>query len=109
MIGRSVIKSLRKREAIIQPLFHEDIDLMNYEQTRDLFIDMKPDYCIHLAGFNGNIRFNSLYPADIFHKTSTMGQNVLKSCLEAQPHPDFSVKLRADLESYSRWGAKDKK
>jgi GDP-L-fucose synthase len=91
MIGRSVVRSLRRREAIIQPLFHEDIDLMNFEQTRDLFIDMKPDYCIHLAGYNGNIRFNSLYPADIFHKTSMMGMNVLTACKEARIKKTVSV------------------
>jgi len=91
MIGRSVIKSLRQRGSIMQPIFHEDLDLMNYEQTRDLFIDMKPDYCIHLAGYNGNIKFNSLYPAEIFHRTSTMGLNVLKACIDSRILKTVSV------------------
>ena len=35
---------------------------------------------------------------------------LLKSQLERQPHPDFTVKLKADLDVYSHaWGVKDKK
>src|SRR3990167_10775839 len=82
MVGRAVVKSLRKRGAIIQGAFHEDIDLMNYQAIKDLIEDLKSEYCIHLAGYNGNIAFNSFFPADIFHKTSVMGQNVLMACAE---------------------------
>lgn len=83
MIGRSVIQSLKKREAIIWPLFHQDIDLMDSKQTQELFEDIGAEYCIHLAGYNGNIRFNSIYPSDIYHRTTMMGLNVLKSCQQS--------------------------
>jgi len=82
MIGRATIVSLRQRGAIIQGAFHEDIDLMDYQATKDLMQDLGSEYCIHLAGYNGNIAFNSAYPADIFFRTSIMGQNVLRACAE---------------------------
>lgn len=82
MIGRATIKALKNRGAIVWPLFHQDIDLTDPKTTKELFEDIQGDYCIHLAGFNGNIRFNSLYPADIYYQTTMMGLNVLKSCHE---------------------------
>lgn len=83
MIGRSVIRCLKDRRAIIWPIFHEDVDLLNLQQTKELFEDIAADYCVHLAGFNGNIRFNSVYPSDIYFKTSMMGLNVLSACQQA--------------------------
>ena len=101
MIGRATVEALRKRKAIIQPVFHEDLDLMNYHYTRDLIEDLKSDYCIHLAGYNGNIAFNSAFPADIFFNTSIMGQNVLKACA------DNKVKKVVSILSSCGYKAKD--
>lgn len=91
MVGRAVIESLKKRECIIQPLWHDDVDLLDSKQTSELFIDMKPDFCIHLAGYNGNIKFNSLHPADIYYKTTMMGLNVLKACQDSNIRKSVSV------------------
>lgn len=84
MIGRSTIKALKSRNAEVWPIFHEDADLMDFGQTSNLFEDISPDYCIHLAGYNGNIKFNSKYPSDIFFNTSEMALNVLNACQYAK-------------------------
>jgi len=80
MIGRSVIKELQKREAIIDPVYHEECDLLNYEECLSRFKKSNPDFCIHAAGYNGNISFNRKYPADIFFNTTIMGLNTLNAC-----------------------------
>ena len=80
MIGRAAIKSLEARQAEVVPIFHDECDLLDFYQTLYEFENHKPDYCVHLAGYNGNIGFNKLYPADIFYNTTIMGLNVLKAC-----------------------------
>ena len=80
MIGRSIIKELRNKDAIVEPLYHEDCDLLKYSECLQRFRRSKPDFCIHAAGYNGNISFNKKYPSDIFFNTSTMGLNVLNVC-----------------------------
>ena len=82
MIGRSVIKELQKREAIIDPVYHEECDLLNYEECLSRFKKSNPDFCIHAAGYNGNISFNRKYPADIFFNTTIMGLNTLNACTQ---------------------------
>ena len=80
MIGRVVTKKLEERGAIVVGILHKECDLLNWSETIDAFEKHKPDYCVHAAGYNGNIRFNKLYPSDIFYNTTTMGLNVLKAC-----------------------------
>lgn len=91
MIGIATRKILKQRGAIVCPTFHQTYDPLNdeNEETYDLLLDShvekaferyRPDYVFHLAGYNGNIQFNSKYGADIFYKTTKMGINVLNAC-----------------------------
>ena len=80
MVGRSIIKELKNRGAIVDPVLHEECDLLDYRQCMQRFELSKPDYCIHAAGYNGNILFNKKYPSDIFYNTAVMGLNTLKCC-----------------------------
>jgi nucleoside-diphosphate-sugar epimerase len=54
------------------------VDLLDYNDTKNFFKKVKPDYVINLAGYNGNIGFSKLYPADIFYQTSQIALNCLK-------------------------------
>lgn len=83
MIGRATVSLLKKRGAIVVPLHHKDCDLRFFDGTERLFFRLDVDYCIHLAGYNGNILFNRDYPADIFYNTTVMGLNVIKACSSA--------------------------
>jgi len=80
MIGRSVIACLSRRGAIVDPVLHEECDLLNYEQIFNRVNHFRPHYCIHAAGYNGNLNFNHKFPSDIFFNTTTMGLNTLKAC-----------------------------
>jgi len=82
MIGRATIKTLEQRGATVIPVLHSECDLLEYSQALSAVKNAKPDYCIHAAGYNGNISFNKLYPADIFYNTTIMGLNTLKACAE---------------------------
>lgn len=80
MVGRAVISSLRNREAAVWGVYHQDVDLLNLQETRHTFEIAAPEYLIHAAGWNGGIEWNKMYPADIFYRTSQMALNVLKCC-----------------------------
>ncbi len=78
MIGRAVLRSLDKRGALIREVPHKIYDLtIPYDAVHAVY---NVDYCIHCAGYNGNIAFNANYPADIYYKTGIMGLNVLRAC-----------------------------
>lgn len=78
MIGTAVCQALQKRKGtIIIPVLHKDFDLLKLSETQKLFDLTKPDCVIHCAGWNGGIKYNKDFPADIFYKTTEMGLNVL--------------------------------
>lgn len=78
MIGRAVLRSLDKRGALIREVPHKIYDLTIPNNAADVVYNV--DYCIHCAGYNGNIAFNANYPADIYYRTSVMGLNILNAC-----------------------------
>lgn len=81
MLGRAISQILPDS----LPITHGDIynssasscDLLSYDSTIDLFRLHKPHTVIHCAGYNGNISFNSKYPAEIFYNTTQIALNVL--------------------------------
>ena len=83
MVGRATVRRLKSRGAIVVPVLHHNCDLRNYNGVESLFFRINVDYCIHLAGYNGNILFNRNYPADIFYNTTLMGLNVIRACANA--------------------------
>lgn len=84
MIGRALVTELKKYTCEVTGTSHKYLDLMDYKSTYRYFHNIRPDYVFHLAGYNGNIRFNGKYPHDIFYKTTQMGLNVLNICKELQ-------------------------
>jgi len=82
MIGRALISELKKLGSFVYAIPHTHFDLLDFKATKDVFKQIGANYVFHLAGYNGNIKFNSLYPADIFYRTSQLGLNVLKASQE---------------------------
>lgn len=80
MVGRSIVSALEKEGAIVDEVLHEQCDLLDFQQCLARFEEFKPQYCVHAAGYNGNIGFNKQYPADIFYNTTIIGLNTLKAC-----------------------------
>ena len=80
MIGRAIQRTIDKNKYEVFPIYHKKYDLTNPDWTRHIFQCIQPDYCIHCAGYNGNIQFNAKFPADIFGTTGLMAINVLGQC-----------------------------
>jgi nucleoside-diphosphate-sugar epimerase len=79
MIGKQTCNILKDRGADVFEVYHEDFNLTRRLDAQDLFLDVDCEYVFHLAGYNGGIKFNADYPADIFYNTVSMGMNVLNS------------------------------
>ena len=76
-----------------------DCDLSDYDQTKDLFSKIKPNYVIHLAAYVGGLFKNMNYKVDMLEKNLLINYNVLKcshdykvekvvSCLSTCIFPD---------------------
>lgn len=91
MIGRYVCKDLVQMGAIVHNAPHEEVDWLSLADSRYYFDQCKPEYVIHLAGWNGGIEWNRTYPADIFYKNTQMGLNVLNCCVEYSVEKIISV------------------
>jgi len=81
MIGISVLEYLNKfkQDFNIIPVYHKDVNLLEKEELESFLLDNRIDGIIHLAGYNGGIEWNRLYPADIFYNTAQIALNVLNA------------------------------
>lgn len=86
MIGRQVCRILKEREAKVihkHGWHYSDgppckYDLTDLDKTWRFIRSTQPDYIIHLAGYNGGIKFNKEHPMPIFFRTSRMALNVIE-------------------------------
>ena len=60
----------------------KDCNLENYNSTKELFNDIKPDYVIHLAACVGGLFKNLKYKVDMIEKNMMINHNVLKCAYE---------------------------
>ena len=106
--GRAVVNELVLKPCNIKTFRSAYFDLTNITDTYRLFEQSgKVDMVVHLAGWNGGIKYNLDYPGDIFSKNTAMAVNlfnachkfqvkqvmsVLASCAWAQPKTDIFIK-----------------
>jgi len=79
-LGRALRKALKLENAIPVSVGSEHINLLDLYSFIQYLTELKPDYCIHCAGYNGGIEFNRAYPADILYTNTVMGLNVHHAC-----------------------------
>lgn len=101
MINSSIVRKLKERGAIVDPIYHSETNLLFEKSVNDRFDKFKPDYVIHGAGFNGGISFNKSLPLTIHYRTVTMAMNVINS---AASH---GVKKLVSLLTSCAYPAKD--
>jgi GDP-L-fucose synthase len=80
MIGSSVVEQLAQKGANVVAPTHEKCDLTYWDDVNSVFDVVQPEYVIHCAGWNGGIRWNQLFPAEIFRRTALMALHVLDAC-----------------------------
>jgi GDP-L-fucose synthase len=83
MIGRSISREVKRLGGYVYELPHENFDLLDFKVTKKAFLDIRADYVFNLASYNGNIKFNSIYPCDIFYRTTQIGMNVLTASVQS--------------------------
>jgi len=80
-LGTFVTKELVSQGSNVLKLTKDD-DLTS-ENCVEKYKNIKIDYVIHLAGYNGGIAFNQTYPFDIFGNNTIMSINALKIAVES--------------------------
>jgi len=79
-LGRAIVNNLIEKGAKPIALRHGDVNLNDLQTLIHYLNSVKPDYCIHAAGYNGGIEFNRMYPADILFSNTVMGLNLHHAC-----------------------------
>jgi len=92
MLAVSLVDELtREPSNEVYTVYHKTCDLLSIEQTREKFLQVKPDIVIHLATYSGSAQFNVKFPIDTFYRTTLIGLNVLKVCSEIKPKKVLSI------------------
>ena len=76
MVGKHLQKILPEAEY----LSSQDCNLLNLEQTQEMFKKIQPTHVIHLAAKVGGIMDNIKNPVNFFEENIYINTNVLKSC-----------------------------
>ena len=82
MLGQTIIPMLEE-EYTVRPLHHEDVDLMDFKETRRMFLYLHCDIVLNLATYSGNVQFNQKYPSDTFLNSSLINLNSLKAAQDS--------------------------
>ncbi len=77
MIGQQLVPLLREKGFTVLTPSKTEMNCLAFGYVCDYFTKNKPDYVIHLAGYNGGISFNDKLPADIYMQNAYMSLNVL--------------------------------
>lgn len=73
----SAIRSLLGGDA--HYISRTDVDLLNFDKTQEIFLDLKPERVIHLAAQVGGIGGNLKHPGEYFRNNILINTNVLES------------------------------
>lgn len=109
-IGRRVCESLKKRGCVVFD-FEDKRILQNVSATYQYLKNNGIEYVMHLAGYNGGIEFNRLYPADVFTLNTILALNIVAASCHAKvkkllgvitscAYPEHSPRI-ADSMTYS--------
>ena len=78
MVGKNLIDVfLKEKKYIIYYPNRQELDLTDFESTKDYIGMLKPDYIIHAAGRVGGIQANIKYPLDFIVENIDIGRNII--------------------------------
>lgn len=84
LVGSALVESLRAdgyQNLILKT--HQELDLMNQEQTRLFFKETEPEYVFLAAAKVGGILANNTYPAEFIYNNLAIQTNVIQAAYEA--------------------------
>ena len=79
-LGTALCQKIAAHGASAIVLKHKEVNLHDLQAVMHFLTAVKPDFCIHAAGYNGGIEFNRMYPADILYSNTVMGLNLHHAC-----------------------------
>ena len=82
-LGRNLVPLLLAEGANLACPSRKEYNLLEQEQVRKMFADLKPDVVFHLAGYVGGILANRDMPADFCYRNLFMGSAVLHEAWRA--------------------------
>jgi len=73
-LGRHLMPLLKKKYGgdTVIGISSRDYDLLDRNQVRRMFEDLKPEILIHLAAYSGGIGANRAFPADFYYRNSLL-------------------------------------
>jgi GDP-L-fucose synthase len=73
-LGRHLMPVLQARYGSqhVVGLSSRDYDLIDPQQVRRLFAELKPEVLVHLAAYSGGIGANQTYPADFYYRNTLL-------------------------------------
>src|SRR5208337_2336827 len=73
-LGRHLTPLLQARYGAqnVVALTSRDYDLLEQQQVRRLFAELKPEILVHLAAYSGGIGANQAYPADFYYRNTVL-------------------------------------
>lgn len=78
LVGSAIVRNLElKGFKNIITRTHQELDLINQQQTRRFFNEEKPDYVFLAAAKVGGINANDTYPADFIYQNIQIQNNVI--------------------------------
>ena len=80
MVGKAV------QEVLPEAFFvgSDSYNLKDFTNVRDMFVDIAPDYVIHLAAKVGGVNANSTFLGDFYYDNITINSNVLECAKNAR-------------------------
>lgn len=83
LVGSAIYRKLKKgsyNNIIVRD--HPGLDLINQDETRDFFMETRPEYVILAAAKVGGIMANNTYRADFIYDNIQIQNNVIRACYE---------------------------
>jgi len=73
-LGRHLTPLLQARYGAqnVVALTSRDYDLLEQQQVRRLFAELKPEILVHLAAYSGGIGANQAFPADFYYRNTVL-------------------------------------
>jgi GDP-L-fucose synthase len=82
MVGRNIINHIESKNYKILSPKSSDLNLLNYNETKNFITKNKPDIIIHTAGVVGGIEANINNPVKFLVQNTQMGLNILTASKE---------------------------
>lgn len=81
-LGKHLVEILREHYTCVVSVNHVCYNLLDMEDARRLYAEMKPDILVHLAASVGGIQYNQANPAKLLYDNSIMGLNIIHQAKE---------------------------